>query len=320
MTKTQKAKSKKLVALFVSLMMLLSMVPFTVLANDGSENSNLLVAKELLGTMIVVPFGTDANDKDAMAAAATEVVQAILDDLGTEVIGTVTYDIDEPGEEAEGTDERYMLSLSISVDGGIATLTYEVTVSVAAESDDDSGNNNSSSNGSGGGATPKPEEKPVVKPEEPPVTPVRPVAPVFNDVSANAWYAENVKYVYENGLMTGTSNGNFSPNTNMTRGMIVTVLHRLAGTPAAGAASFTDVPSNAWYGTAAAWAQNDGIVQGFDGKFNPDGDITRQDLAVILVRYAQSIGFTLPTDRNLPNFADSANISDYAEAAINALY
>jgi len=121
--------------------------------------------------------------------------------------------------------------------------------------------------------------------------------------------------------MTGTGDGTFSPDTNMTRAMLATVLHRLAGEPAtASGANFSDVASGTWYSDAIAWAQTDGIVKGFDGIFNPDGDITRQDLAVILVRYAASIGFELPANRDLPNFADKANVADYALEAVEALY
>ena len=174
-----------------------------------------------------------------------------------------------------------------------------------------------STGGGSGGGTPsaKPEEKPADEPED------EPEASVFTDVSEDVWYAESVAFVNENGLMTGTGNGTFSPDTNMTRAMLATVLHRLAGEPvAASGASFSDIASGTWYSDAIAWAQTDGIVKGFDGIFNPDGDITRQDLAVILVRYAASIGFELPVNRDLPNFADKANVAGYALEAVEALY
>jgi hypothetical protein len=103
--------------------------------------------------------------------------------------------------------------------------------------------------------------------------------------------------------------------------MLVTVLHRLSGEPATdGAAPFSDVDAAQYYSGAVAWASANGIVDGIGGgRFAPDMDITREDLAVVLHRYEQLTG-TAPTDATTPpEFADSAAVSDYARAAVNAL-
>ena len=158
-----------------------------------------------------------------------------------------------------------------------------------------------------------------------PTTPTEPEEPdtwrPFDDVYVNDWYDGDTTYVWENDLMVGTAHRIFSPKMNMSRAMIVTALHRLSDEPAAGSAGFPDVPVGMWYNAAIAWAQEDGVVLGYgDGRFGPNDDITRQDLAVILVRYAESIGFELPATRELPDFADKAKIADYAQAAVEVLY
>ena len=177
-----------------------------------------------------------------------------------------------------------------------------------------------STGGGSGGGTPsaKPEEKPA---DEPEASEEEAVAPIFSDVSEDAWYAEDVAYVYENGLMTGTGDGTFSPNTNMTRAMIATVLHRFADTPDANGAGFTDVADGAWYSDAIAWAQENGVVKGYgDGSFGPNNNVTRQDLAVILARFIERYSLELPLEREAPDFADADSTADYAQDAVTLLY
>jgi hypothetical protein len=128
-------------------------------------------------------------------------------------------------------------------------------------------------------------------------------------------------FAYSHGLILGTAADKFSPNTNTTRGMIVTILHRMMGSPAAGDADpFSDVAADRYYTDAVKWAAANKIVGGYDGKFNPDGSITRQDLAVILTRYAEYKGLKLPAIRVYAAFSDDKDVSDYARTAIEALY
>jgi hypothetical protein len=143
----------------------------------------------------------------------------------------------------------------------------------------------------------------------------------FTDVKPSDWFADDVLWAYENNLFKGTSETEFSPGASMTRGMIVTVLHRLAGEPGAGgAAQFTDVPGGAWYAGATAWAQTGGIVSGVGRNlFSPNGNVTRQDLAVILYRYEQLTGEAPAGAAAVGEFADGDHIADYAKSAVNAL-
>ena len=113
----------------------------------------------------------------------------------------------------------------------------------------------------------------------------------FRDVAPGAWYEEAVRYVYEAGLMQGTSASAFSPGRTTTRGQIVTILHRLEGSPRAGRAPFTDVAADSYCADAVAWAEQNAIVRGFgDGTFRPERPITRQQLAAILLRYMEHRG------------------------------
>ena len=110
----------------------------------------------------------------------------------------------------------------------------------------------------------------------------------FTDVPADAWYADAAAYCREQGLMSGVSENTFAPAAKVSRAMLVTILYRQAGNPSVQTASvFQDVPENAWYGSAAAWAAENGIVNGYtDGRFGPNDPITREQLATILWRYA----------------------------------
>jgi hypothetical protein len=144
----------------------------------------------------------------------------------------------------------------------------------------------------------------------------------FADVKESDWFFDNMMFAYTHGLFAGTSDTTFSPNTSMTRGMIVTVLYRLAGEPAvSGTNPFSDVKDGTLYTDAVAWAAANGIVSGIGGgKYAPDAPITRQDLAVILMRYANFAGVKLPVTREYVSFLDDADIANYAKEAIEAFF
>ena len=146
----------------------------------------------------------------------------------------------------------------------------------------------------------------------------QPAAPVeFSDVSEKAWYYEAVEYAVENGLMNGVGGGKFDPEGTMTRAMLVTVLWRYEGEPAEGENSFTDVPNGTWYTEAVAWAAANGIVGGVgNGKFDPNGIITREQMATILFRYAQKRGFDTSKRGDLSVFPDSGKVSSWAKDAM----
>ena len=156
-----------------------------------------------------------------------------------------------------------------------------------------------------------------------PVTPAKPAAPVglpFADVSGSDWFYNDVRYVYEKGIMDGTGIDRFSPNAPLTRAMIVTILYRMAGSPSvSGSSDFTDVAAGKWFAKAVAWAAANGIVNGYgSGLFGPNDPVTREQLAAILYRYAVYGGMTAVTlEENLGGFADTAQLSAYAIQAMN---
>ena len=136
----------------------------------------------------------------------------------------------------------------------------------------------------------------------------------FTDVAPGAWYYDAVSYVYANGLMDGTSATTFEPNGTMTRAMLVTILWRMEGEPVVNyLMPFTDVDGGAWYAEAVRWASSEGIVEGVsDTSFAPNAEITREQLAAILWRYAGEPA----TAANLAGYADGASVSAYAVDAM----
>lgn len=136
----------------------------------------------------------------------------------------------------------------------------------------------------------------------------------FSDVKSTDWFYEPVEYAYENGLMTGTGSNIFSPNLTTTRGMIVTILHRMEGEPSAKAAGFSDVPHSRYYAGAIDWASANGIVSGYgDGRFGPDDPITREQMASIMYRYSEYKEYDTSASANLNRFKDGSSVSNYAK-------
>lgn len=139
----------------------------------------------------------------------------------------------------------------------------------------------------------------------------------FTDVRVTDWFYDEVQFVYENELMGGTGNGKFSPNATTTRGMIVTILHRMEGQPLASGLEFDDVADGQYYTDAVKWASENGIVGGYgNGKFGPNDPITREQMAAILYRYAQVYAYDTSISGNLSAFADDEKVSDYAVEAM----
>lgn len=139
----------------------------------------------------------------------------------------------------------------------------------------------------------------------------------FTDVKSTDWFYDAVNYVYSEGIMDGTSVYMFSPNNATSRGMLVTILWRLAGEPVVTGTSFSDVSSSAYYYYAVLWASKYGIVDGLgNNMFGPDQAITREQFAVILYRYAQHCGYSTSANSTLVGYADSNKISSYALTAM----
>ena len=120
-----------------------------------------------------------------------------------------------------------------------------------------------------------------------------------------------------NGLLTGTSGTAFSPELTMTRGMLVTALWRMEGSPAGKAAAFSDVASGKYCFAAVAWASENGIVGGYgSGRFGPDDAVTREQMVTIFFRYAQFKGFGVSSAASLDGYSDCALVSAYARPAV----
>ncbi len=142
----------------------------------------------------------------------------------------------------------------------------------------------------------------------------------FSDVASGAWYAEYITYVTENALMNGYDDGRFGPNDQTTRAQIVTVLYRLEGEPATRSSnSFTDVSAGGqYYSSAVAWAAVNDIVNGYeDGRFGPNDNVTREQIAAILYRYATYKGYDTENAGSIANFSDAAKVSSWANTAIS---
>ena len=142
----------------------------------------------------------------------------------------------------------------------------------------------------------------------------------FDDVRRGDWFYDDVAYVYANGLMSGTSAYRFSPDLSTTRAMIVTILWRLEGEPVVNfAMRFADVSPDEWYGEAIRWAAASGIVNGYsETAFGPNDNITREQLAAMLYRYAQykKADVSVGEDTNILSFDDAFDVSEYAVPAM----
>ena len=146
-------------------------------------------------------------------------------------------------------------------------------------------------------------------------------APAFTDIH-NHWAADNILFAASRGLLSGTSDTTFSPNTGMSRGMFVTALGRLAGInpDSYKTGKFTDVKADAYYAPYVNWAAQNGIVEGVTATtFAPDSNINREQMAVIMANYAKKLGYDLPKTLQAVTFADNAQISSWAKNAVRAM-
>ena len=142
----------------------------------------------------------------------------------------------------------------------------------------------------------------------------------FTDVPEGAWYADAAAYVYEHGLMAGTSATTFAPDVTTSRAMIATILWRMAGSPVVNyAMDYTDVAQGQWYSEAIRWAASEGIVGGYgNGLFGTNDPITREQFAAMLYRFAQEQGYdvSIGENTNILSYTDVADLSEYAISAM----
>ena len=141
----------------------------------------------------------------------------------------------------------------------------------------------------------------------------------FKDIAEGDWFYKNVKYVNENGLMNGVEEDVFDPNGDVTRAMFVTVLYRMEQEPKTGTATFADVDADSYYSSAVAWAEENNIVNGVsDTEFAPNDNISREQMAAIVYRYAKYKGYDSAVNTKA-DYTDNDSISEYAKEAVNWL-
>ena len=150
--------------------------------------------------------------------------------------------------------------------------------------------------------------------------PVQPPASLpFTDVAQGAWYYDDVAFVYRNQLFNGDSPTRFAPDDRMQRCMMTTVLHRLAGKPAVGYSTlFRDIPDGQWYTQGTIWAGTLGVVSGVEpGRFDPFANVTRQEIAAILHRYAEKMGYDVSASASLAGFRDGGTVASWGTRAMS---
>ena len=271
---------------------------FTVTAEDGVTAKTYTVTV----SFTEAPKSNDANVSSITVAGFKAVAGANNSYTVTVPYGTVVKTgsfviVTRHPRATVGalTNTRNIWSFTVTAEDGVTTAVYTVTVNTAA--------------------LPEPitpgvdNKKPAPKPE---------VKLPFTDVSTSDWFYDDVAFVYENGLFSGTDSRSFSPNASMTRAMLVTVLYRLEGEPTVtGRSSFTDVRSGAYYEKSVIWAAANGIVTGTDStSFSPDAKVTREQLAAILYRYAQYRKLDTDASAKLNSFTDAGSVSAYASEAL----
>ena len=259
---------KKLLSFLLALTLSLSLVTFA-LADDAQFDPTVTVTKNG-GTMTVTLVNTDGNrkileDKQPTLTVACDYARAVV--------------TDPSGARIESTLSGGKISFTVTT-GGVYTIT-RIGTSVPSSKPADNGKTDE----------PQPDDGSYVNP--------------YPDVQAGDWYSGAVQFVTEEKLMTGTGKG-FEPNAATTRAMLWTILARMDGAD-------TSTSNGAWYAAAQEWAVEHGVSDGT----SPDGKITREQLATMLYRYAQSRGLVKSAPQaDLSAFSDSASVSPYAVEAM----
>ena len=284
------------------------------------ENNDKMAAKEVTTWSVSYnTFGIDIVDPNYKEPSSSKPSNS----SSSTVTPVTKYTVNKPADSAEG---KVSVSPSSAEKGDTVTVTVtpadgyktgNVTVT------DKSGNNVSVSGLDNKYTFKMPASNVTVKVNYEKTAaaeqPVQPITLPFKDVKADRWSYSAIKYAYENKLFSGTSANEFSPADEMTRGMLVTVLYRLAGEPAVnGDAGFADIKSGDWYAKAVAWAKANNIVSGVSAsEFAPNKDITREQMAAILYRYASYKSYSTAANGSIAGFNDNANVSAFAKDAVS---
>ena len=271
---------------------------------DLSDDATLSELKINDGTITLVP-AFNSNQTAYTATVGNSVtgitVTAVANQAAATVVGA--------GEKSLSVGENE-ITITVTAENGV-TKEYIITVTREGSGSGNQGNQNISGSSSGSG----------VEDIESIASPLSTLFP-FTDVTESDWFYNDVYYMWDNGLMNGTSATLFSPYSALTRGMVVTVLYRMEQEPdIAGLENpFNDVVTEKYYKNAVIWAADKKLVLGYgDGTYRPDRNVTREEFAAILYRYEQ---YTEKIPLNIveeKTFADANTISDYAKESVNAL-
>lgn len=262
---------------------------------------------------VIHKFISDTGELNSVSLFG-EVSNSASSEFSNDAITTTGVNVSAVNAEIDG--QTY--SQSVNGTGG----TFKLALSDIISSDNNNGTPSrpsSSSRSSSKAAEPTTQ---ALAPSSDPSETEKSFVNPFADVSETDWYYDDVVYVYQNKLMNGTSSIEFSPYAFLNRAMIVTILYRHAGMPDMNESEnpFDDVIDGSWYTDAIKWAAMNGIVTGYgNGNFGPDDNITRQDLAVIIMRYSKHTGLILPEISESAGFNDVTDIADYAKDAVEEL-
>ena len=240
-------------------------------------------------------------------------------DVGNSVTGVTVTANAYPGATVSGAGAkdlvvgRNTISVTVTAEDKVTINTYTITVTRADEPGPGPGGNPGS--GPGSGSTSPAGDVPDQE------TPLAGVFP-FVDVNEVDWFYNDVNFMWAHSLMNGTSEMLFSPLDTLTRAMVVTVLYRMEGSPDVSELDnpFSDVADNLWYSDAIKWAADNAIARGFgEGIFRPNENVTREQMATFIFRYADYTNTELPVRNEYTDFADQSDISGYAVEHVKAL-
>ncbi|MBR5429387.1 MAG: S-layer homology domain-containing protein, partial [Firmicutes bacterium] len=285
---------------------------FTITYYEGDDAVyHKFVNVPLTAKTVVTTSPTDRSEDfeiyvDRNGDGKTDITAAAGEDDTVYLEGGVAYTYKDTGKGthyAVGSDgsyftEEHHFENDICVECGA----YNIKTRGYAESDEPS-------------VKPAPQPQPQPEPEPQP----EPASDLpFADVRTADWFNDSVKYAYENGMMQGLSADVFGPNVTLSRAMLVTILYRLDGSPAVIEANpFNDVADGQWYTNAVIWANANNIVNGYgNGSFGPLDDITREQMAAMLMRYAAYKGNDTSARADLSGYADLSAVSAWALEAL----
>jgi hypothetical protein len=298
-------------------------VTVTAAIADGAETGDFTKDFDITVKTATV-WVTDITDVPATATVGTPLTLSGTVTPADATYNTITWSVKTAGTTGAAITDGVLTATSagtVTVTAAIAdgaetgdfTKDFDITVKTATVS-----RPGGNGGGGGGGTTPKTSDDAVITPD----VDIPGAVNTFSDVKQGDWFYDDVMFAFSHNLLQGISAAEFSPNAPMTRGMTVTLLYRLADESAADAANtFSDVADGKYYAESIAWALSKGIAGGYgNGLFGPEDTITRQDLAVILLRYAEYKGLTLPAIREYSDFSDDKDVSDYSRTTVETLY